>query len=58
VGDATHCVVSGALFVVEESSVKAEVDGKPVYFCCGACLAYFETHQEEVLAKRGWTASK
>jgi YHS domain-containing protein len=54
VGDATHCAVSGAVFVIEESSPKAEADGKPVYFCCGSCEAYFQKHRDEVLAKRGW----
>jgi YHS domain-containing protein len=54
-GDATHCAVSGAVFVVEAESPKHELDGRTFYFCCAACKTYFEQHAAEVLAKRGWS---
>ena len=52
IGQLTYCPVSGAVFEVKAESPKAEVDGKPMYFCCEACAQHFAKHREEVLAKR------
>jgi len=54
IGDATHCAVSGVVFVVEDASPKKRVGDRDVYFCCDSCLAYFDEHGSDVMAKRGW----
>jgi hypothetical protein len=57
VGQKTFCVVSGAAFEVQASSVRREVDGKPVYLCCEACAGYFDAHRDQVVAARGLAPS-
>src|SRR5687768_15305358 len=34
VGQYVYCPVSGAVFQVKESHQHADVNGKPLYFCC------------------------
>ena len=53
VGQRTFCVVSGAAFVVKDSSVERTVDGTTLYLCCEACAKYFDAHRDQVLAARG-----
>lgn len=53
-GDVVFCPVSGAVFRVNEGAQKREVRGKPLYFCCASCAAYFDAHRDEVLAARGF----
>ena len=36
-GQYTYCPVSGAVFLIKESSPRTDVNGKPVYLCCDAC---------------------
>ena len=52
-GDYTYCPVSGALFQVSDKSLRVDVEGHPLFFCCDACASYFKAHEAEVLAKRG-----
>jgi YHS domain-containing protein len=52
-GDYAYCPVSGAVFQVSGKTPHREAGGKPLYFCCDACAAYFSAHEEEVLRKRG-----
>lgn len=52
-GQSTYCPVSGVVFEVKASSAHRELDGRPLYFCCEACAAYFSEHRERVLALRG-----
>jgi hypothetical protein len=52
-GDIVHCPVSGAVFRIKEDAVKREVLGKPIYFCCASCAAYFDAHRSEILTARG-----
>jgi copper chaperone CopZ len=58
VGQRTLCLVSGAAFEVEKSSVHREVDGRPVYLCCESCAEYFDAHRDQVLALRGFAPSR
>lgn len=55
-GQRTFCPVSGAAFVVKDSSLHREINGVPVYFCCESCAAYFDTHRDQVVAARGLSA--
>jgi copper chaperone len=52
-GERVYCPVSGAVFVVKESSVRAEVNGKTLYLCCDGCARYFAQNRDRVLALRG-----
>jgi copper chaperone CopZ/YHS domain-containing protein len=52
IGDTVYCPVSGAVFVVKESSQKAVVSGKTLYLCCAACARYFAENRSRVLALR------
>jgi len=52
-GEVVHCPVSGAVFRIKEDAVRREVLGKPVYFCCASCAAYFDAHRAEILSARG-----
>lgn len=57
-GDLAYCPVSGAVFAVNTATPKAEVGGKPLYFCCAGCALYFSTNQSAILAKRKLAASR
>lgn len=54
-GQRTYCPVSGVVFKVTSASPHREVDGKPFYFCCEACAAYFSQNEQRVFAMRSWT---
>jgi hypothetical protein len=51
-GDAVTCPVSGAVFRVTSRSVRRQVRGMTLFFCCDACAAWFAEHEADVLAKR------
>jgi YHS domain-containing protein len=53
----TYCPVSGVAFSVKELSVKRELDGKTIYFCCNGCAEYFDAHREHVIKKRGFAVT-
>jgi YHS domain-containing protein len=53
VGQQTYCPVSGAVFTVAAEHAKREVDGHTLWFCCEACAAYFEAHEDAVMEARG-----
>jgi hypothetical protein len=53
VGQYVYCPVSGAVFQVKDSSVRADLDRKPLYVCCEGCARYFAQNRERVLALRG-----
>ena len=55
-GQCTYCPVSGAVFLIKDSSPRAEVNGKPIYLCCEACARYFAENRDRVLAQRGLSA--
>ena len=52
-GDRTYCPVSGVVFEVTAASPRREVAGRPLYFCCEKCAAYFSAHAGQVSAARG-----
>jgi copper chaperone len=52
VGEVVYCPVSGAVFVVKDSSPRAEVDGKTLYVCCDGCARFFAQNRARVLALR------
>lgn len=52
-GQSTYCLVSGVAFKVQETTVRRQVGGKTLYFCCEGCAAYFTANQASVLAARG-----
>ena len=52
-GQYVYCPVSGALFQIKASSLKVEVHGKTLYFCCANCAHYFAQNRDRVLALRG-----
>ena len=52
-GDAAYCVVSGAVFRINDATPHRQSRGKTLYFCCQACSAWFAQHEAEVLVKRG-----
>jgi copper chaperone CopZ/YHS domain-containing protein len=54
IGQTAYCPVSGVAFQVTPSTHKAEVNGKPVYFCCEGCARHFAAAKDEVAAKRSW----
>lgn len=56
-GDRTYCPVSGVVFTVKETSPSVMVDGKPIYFCCASCSAYFAANKDRIAALRGLLAS-
>lgn len=53
VGQYVYCPVSGAVFQVKDSSVRADLGGRPFYVCCEGCARYFAQNRERVLALRG-----
>jgi copper chaperone len=55
-GDDVYCPVSGVVLRIKESTLKADLDGKPVYVCCEGCLRHFKANRERVLALRGMKA--
>jgi hypothetical protein len=55
-GQYTYCPVSGAVFLIKETSQRTDVNGKPVYLCCEACARYFAENRDGVLAQRGLLA--
>jgi len=42
IGDITKCPVSGAIYLVKESSPTLEHDGKTFHACCDGCARKFE----------------
>lgn len=52
-GQYVYCMVSGAVFQIKDSSLRADVHGKTVYFCCANCARYFAQNRDRVLALRG-----
>ena len=58
VGQYVYCPVSGAVFEVKESHQHAEVNGKPLYFCCEACARYFGQNRDRVVAMRWRTTPR
>jgi YHS domain-containing protein len=52
-GDLAYCPVSGVVFKITDTSAKAEVDGKPIFFCCENCKAHFLAHRDAVVKARG-----
>lgn len=52
VGDLAYCPVSGVVFTVKAQSPRADVEGKPVFFCCDSCAAHFASNRTAVLAAR------
>src|SRR3989441_6452068 len=52
-GQYVYCLVSGAVFQIKNSSLRADVHGKTVYFCCANCAHYFAQNRDRVLALRG-----
>ncbi len=47
-----YCPVSGVVFQIKASSLRADVHGKTLYFCCANCAHYFAQNRERVLALR------
>ncbi len=52
-GQYAYCPVSGAVFLIKESSPRADVNGKSPYLCCEGCARYFAGNRDRVLALRG-----
>ena len=52
-GQDVYCPVSGVVLQIKESTLKTELDGKPVYVCCEECLRHFTANRDRVLALRG-----
>src|SRR5437773_5336235 len=52
-GQYVYCPVSGAVFQIKKSSIRADVHGKTLYFCCANCARYFAQNRDRVLALRG-----
>ena len=52
-GQYVYCPVSGAVFRTKDSSLRGDVDGKTLYFCCAGCARYFAQNRDRVLALRG-----
>jgi hypothetical protein len=52
IGELAYCPVSGVVFTVKENSPKADVNGKPVFFCCDSCAAHFTANRAAVLTAR------
>src|SRR2546422_1006391 len=52
-GQDVYCLVSGAVFQIKNSSLRADVHGKTVYFCCANCARYFAQNRDRVLDLRG-----
>jgi hypothetical protein len=42
---------------IKEPTLKADMDGKPVYVCCEGCLRHFLANRDRVLALRGMKAA-
>jgi copper chaperone CopZ/YHS domain-containing protein len=57
-GQLVYCPVSGVVFEVKESTPRAEVNGKPFYFCCEGCRRHFGVERDDVLRKRQLSAAK
>jgi YHS domain-containing protein len=51
-GDKTYCLVSGVAFQITPASIKREVGGKTLHFCCEGCAGYFDANQERVAKLR------
>src|SRR5687768_16127765 len=52
VGEQAYCPVSGVVFTVKDLSPKADLAGKPIFFCCDSCAAHFTANRATVLAAR------
>jgi YHS domain-containing protein len=49
VGDRTRCPVTNSVFVVQDSSPKAEHGGKTYHFCCAGCVNRFKADPQQFL---------
>ena len=56
-GQDVYCPVSGVVLRIKDSTLTAEVDGKPIYVCCEGCQRHFKANRERVLALRGMNAA-
>jgi copper chaperone CopZ len=52
-GQDVYCPVSGVVLRVKDSTLRADLNGKPLHVCCEGCLRYFQANREKVLALRG-----
>ena len=52
-GQYVYCLVSGAVFQIKNSSLRSDVHGRTVYFCCANCARYFAQNRDRILALRG-----
>jgi hypothetical protein len=52
-GQDVYCPVSGVVLRVKESTLRADLGGKPLYVCCEGCLRYLQANRAKVLALRG-----
>jgi copper chaperone CopZ len=48
-----YCPVSGVVLRIKDSTLHADLDGKPLHVCCEGCLRFFQANREKVLALRG-----
>ena len=55
VGQDVYCPVSGVVLRIKESTLHADLNGKPLHVCCEGCLRYLQANREKVLALRGLT---
>ena len=46
IGDITMCPISGAIYMVKESSPTLEHDGKAFHSCCNGCAKKFKEDPE------------
>jgi len=52
-GQDVYCPVSGVVLRIKDSTLHADLDGKPLYVCCEGCRRYLQANREKVLALRG-----
>ena len=52
-GQDVYCPVSGVVLRVKETTLRADLNGKPLHVCCEGCLRYLQANREKVLALRG-----
>lgn len=52
-GQDVYCPVSGVVLRVKDSTLHADLNGKPLFVCCEGCLRYLQANRQKVLALRG-----
>lgn len=52
-GQDVYCPVSGVVLRIKDSTLRAQLNGKPLHVCCEGCLRYLQANREKVLALRG-----